>query len=210
MKTKTYSLPLLTLLCITAFYFTSCKPNEQSPCIDASNTIVNLTAIELSKVPYTGFDTLYFLSKTGDTNIVVGGGKQYYYDTKYSTQPPDCPQNQTTQYQAYKINFIPTKGDLSFTLKIRKIDNSLYIISIKYPIVFDESFSSLGKRDLTYFYYVDSLKINSINYTTINRLIPRPNIGPIDNSYFLYYDLNKGVLLIRSQKDNEEYSIIKK
>lgn len=204
-KTKTFSLPLLTLLCITAFYFTSCKPDEQSPCSDASNTIVNLTAIELNKVPYTGFDTLYFLSKTGDTNIVVGGGKQYYYDTKYSTQPPDCPQNQSTQYQAYKINFTPTKGDLNFSIIQREIKYSIYINVNKYPFSFSAETGSIGVKITNSIYqYFDSLTINNYKYDKVLVFLAQ------DTTYKLYMNQPNGILFIRSLKDNEEYSIMKK
>ncbi|MEI6596318.1 MAG: hypothetical protein WCO28_12200 [Bacteroidota bacterium] len=208
MKTKTFSLPLFTLLIITAIYFTSCKPDEQSPCSDASNTIVNLTAIELSKVPYTGFDTLYFLSKTGDTNIVVGGGKQYYYDTKYSTQPPDCPQNQTTQYQAYKINFTPTKGDLNFQLLQQSMHTQISIASKVYPILFKSLYGYIGGVSSD----IDIIKINGIEYNNIFIFLSsmKNQIQNYDTSYTLYYNKSNGILLIKSIKDNEEYSIIKK
>ncbi|MES2558409.1 MAG: hypothetical protein V4590_01625 [Bacteroidota bacterium] len=41
-----------------------------------------ISADDLSKVPYTGFDTLYFINKLGDTCIVRGTGKKFDTEEK--------------------------------------------------------------------------------------------------------------------------------
>jgi hypothetical protein len=212
MQSKIYSILFFTLLCIGALYLTSCKPNEQSPCQSASNTNIDFTAAELAKVPYNGFDTLYFLSKTGDTNIVVGGGKQFYYLKTNTTVPPDCPPNQTIQYQAYKINFTPIKGDLNFTFKQQKI-NSGTIISVKnYLVDFIDEYDFLGTKQSTNIYYIDSVVINLIKYGRVSISLSQINnrIGQYDTTYKLYMNQPNGILYIKSSVDDDEYSIIKK
>ena len=187
------SLPLLTLLCITAFYFTSCTPDETPICGTAYNTTVNFTADDLSKVPYTGFDTLYFKDINGDTNIVVGSGKQYYYDKEYKTHGgPACPPD-VTNLQAYKIQFNPIKGDLNFKF-IQQRDGSWFAISkTKYSCVF------------IFEYYL--LKDSTLVY----KGVPISNITDIaDTTYACTFNLKQGILHFKSLKENEEYTLLKK
>ena len=193
MKTKTYSLHLLTLICITALYFTSCTPDETPVCGTAYNTTVNFTADDLSKVPYTGFDTLYFKDINGDTNIVVGSGKQYYYDKEYKTHGgPACPPD-VTNLQAYKIQFNPIKGDLNFKF-IQQRDGSWFAISkTKYSCVF------------IFEYYL--LKDSTLVY----KGVPISNITDIaDTTYACTFNLKQGILHFKSLKENEEYTLLKK
>ena len=206
MKTK-YSILFFAFLWTITLHLNSCKPDASCP--GATSSVFNFTSAELGKVPYSGSDTLYFLSKTGDTNIVVGGGKQFYYDTEYGGTSADCPQNRNVQHQAYKINFTPIKGDL----KLKIVHQATYLtIQINdYPIDFVIESSLIGAKNNSIYHYIDSLKINGINYYNIQSLSSYNTYeGLPDNTYLLNYNIAHGVLLIQSQKDNEEYSIIKK
>ena len=209
MKTKIFPILFCTLLCLGVLYLNSCKPNEQSPCQTTNNTNTDFTAAELAKVPYNGFDTLYFLSKTGDTNIVVGGGKQYYYDIEHTTVPPDCPPNQTIQHQAYKINFTPIKGNLSFTLRQRQINYEISIAKSNYTNSFSLYYPSLGIKDVNNKYYFDSLLLNNCKYGRVIKMFGDINYKS-DTTFQILINQSNGLLLIASQKDDEEYSIIKK
>ena len=161
MKTKTYSLPLFTLLITTAIYFNSCTPDETQVCGTAYNTTVNFTADELSKVPYTGFDTLYFKDINGDTNIVVGGGKKYYYDKEYKTHGgPACPPD-VTNMQAYKIEFKPIKGSLNFIITQERKGYDFIITKENYIAKFIIEYYQLGITGS------DSERINNITYEKV-------------------------------------------
>ncbi len=194
MKTKNNSILFFVFLIATAFYFNSCKPDETPACGHASNTTVNLTPDELAKVPYTGFDTLYFKAINGDTNIVVGTGKQFYYDVQYTSHGgPDCPQD-VANYQAYKIQFNPIRGDLRFTFKQQRIDWSININKSDYSINFYFSYYQLTDSTKTY----QGIPFDKSTNTYI------------DNSYACSYTIKNGITYIKSQKENEEYSLLKK
>ena len=191
MKTKIYSVLFFALLFVNTLYFNSCKPDETPVCGQATNTTINFTPAELSKVPYNGHDTLYFKDISGDTNIVVGGGKQFYYDIQYTTHGgPACPPN-VTNYQAYKIQFTPIKGDLSFSINPRFVDGNIRVSKNNYNVNFFIEFDRLIDSSLVY------------------GGIPISNNGAIDNTYICSYSLKNGLTHIKSQKENEEFTIFK-
>lgn len=210
MKTKNNSILFFVFLIATAFYFNSCKPDETPACGNASNTTINLTPDELAKVPYTGFDTLYFKGINGDTNIVVGTGKQFYYDIKYTTHGgPDCPMD-VANYQACKIDFNTLKGDLSFTYTQKLLDRKAIITKDNYPVYFILNFDLLGTKS-SYNLYSDSMVINGYKYGCVYGALAYNNITDNkDTSYISYINQTNGVLFIKSQKSNEEYSLLKK
>ena len=209
MKTKTYSLPLFTLLITTAIYFNSCTPDETPVCGTAYNTTVNFTADDLSKVPYTGFDTLYFKDINGDTNIVVGSGKQYYYDKVYKTHGgPACPPD-VTNNQAYKIQFNPIKGDLNFKFIQQRTDWSIVIRKQNYSAYFTEYYSLLDLTLPNDKYHFDSLTINGKSYYKV-MLENGYNDYDGDTTYQALINKSFGLLSIKSRKENEEYTLLKK
>jgi hypothetical protein len=124
---------LVYCACASLFYLQSCyDPNSNVECNDTETQTRNISADDLSKVPYTGFDTLYFLNKHGDTCIVRGTGKQYYNETELESMRAGCPP-QRTVFGAYKISFISVKGGFDFYFILRKIytSNDIYILGEK-------------------------------------------------------------------------------
>ncbi len=194
-----------------AFMMHSCT-DESINCPDAKNTIINFTADELAKVPYTGTDTLYFLNNKGDTQVVVGQGKQYYYDREYSILYPSCPQNETEDYQAYKLKFTPIKGDLSFELTMQRRNYTLTINVKSYPINFDAEYPSVGIKNLSSQYYFDSLTVGNQVYKRVRLLLSyvKNEFNQFDTNYELFYNKDFGILKIANIQQGETYSIIKK
>ena len=87
---KTIKARLVLVAAFIALTFLS-NCNKTPPCPDSETTTENLPASTLSKVPYSGNDTLYFLNKQGDTCIVKGNGKQYYYIKEALPSSANCP-----------------------------------------------------------------------------------------------------------------------
>ena len=198
MKTKTYTIFFFSLLCACAFYFNSCKPDETPVCGQATNTTINFTPAELSKVPYNGHDTLYFKDINGDTNIVVGSGKQFYYDVTYTTHGgPACPDD-VTNSQAYSIKFTSIKGSLNFDMFQRKENSSILINWKDNNSHFSSEYTSIGLQWLGSPYYIDSLSINNFRYGRIYLFLAS------DTIHKLYFNQSYGILSMKS--DNDEYS----
>lgn len=207
--------PVLYALLPGIFLFSCCKPDESVDCPDAKTTTVSLTDAEKAKVPYTGFDTLTFLGINGDTHIVVGKGKQYYYDKEYNTLPPDCPQNDIINKEAYKIEYNPIKGRLSYTLSMRKILNSVDIINSDYPFKFSQLIVSLGfKPNNPEGFFLDSISLNGHIFYNVHIFSAFEKEGSLiaidDTSYQMYYTINDGMIMMKNDKKNELFKLIKK
>ncbi len=194
-------------------YLQSCyDPNSNVDCNDTETITRNISTDDLSKVPYTGFDTLYFLNKQGDTCIVRGTGKQYNYEISVENGNPACPPPRRYFNQLYSIQFVPLKGNLAFSLTQKFNPGKVYVDRQLYNVIFDCESPTIDFRDLADSYYIDSLTINSISYNKINIFLTniRNEIEVSDTSYRLLYNKPYGVLYIKSAKQNEEFSIIPK
>jgi hypothetical protein len=157
----------LILLVITMVSLATLNNCGKGPvCSDSETTTQDLTASSLSKVPYTGYDTLYFLNKQGDTCIVRGTGKQFYYLTETEIGNPDCPDDYK-KIQGYSILFTSVKGDLFFKLNLEdvfdiKIDVKKYAYYFEYST---DEIGVIGRPDDTF--YIDTITIENKQYHTV-------------------------------------------
>jgi hypothetical protein len=212
--------PLLNIILVccagtSLFYLQSCyDPNSDITCGDTETETRNISAADISKVPYTGFDTLYFLNKKGDTCIVRGTGKQYGYETSYDNGDPACPPPRRYLNQLYTIKFVPVKGNLEFELTQKSYPQRIYIDRYSYNVKFDWSSSSIGlpPPPPSAIFYIDSITLNRVLYEKISVFLTevKGEIGMPDTSYKLFYNRPYGVLRLKSTKQNEEFSIISK
>jgi hypothetical protein len=72
----------------------SCAGNNECPDQEPSkHTEYNLNPADVSKIPYTGTDTLVFISNTGDTATLYGQGKKQYRQEVATNRSsdPGCP-----------------------------------------------------------------------------------------------------------------------
>jgi len=144
MKTKAASILFFALLFTSAIYFNSCKRDESEACGQATTKTTNLTSYDLTKMPYTGTDTLFFLDQYGDTNIVVGGGKKYYTEPIYiGNGGPACPPS-VNNCQTCRIDFNHIKGDLSFSIALRKNNEYVEITKSNYNTTYYDRFVEIG------------------------------------------------------------------
>jgi hypothetical protein len=170
---KTKLLIMLSLLAI----ITSCS-KDPGPC-GGQKTYYYLSEEDKAKVPYTGTDTLVFVSNTNDIAVCIGQGKKQFFTVNYIEGNPDCDPAEY-YYEAYNYKFIDTNNLLNLTLNIYKDDLvSSDILEIKvnsyrlYPI--NLSF-------LTENYYDDSVFIN-------NKFYPTNKLGS-----FIQYNMKKGIM----------------
>jgi hypothetical protein len=196
---------LILLIISLVIQLQSCyDPIKNTPCADTQYRTRNISQEDLSKVPYTGFDTLYFLNKQGDTCIVRGTGKQFSYEIEDEFGNPACDPTYRYSNQVYDISYVAIRGNLAF-----RLTQNRYRILVDRGDFYAVSFSSFsGDVGLQN----DSLILNGVNYRQIISFLPllKNKVEDFDYSYSLLYNSNYGVLYIKSEKENEEFSIIPK
>ena len=179
---------------ITLIMFTqSCTKNIN--CGDTNDMIYtyNVADSNKAKIPYSGYDTLIFISDKGDTATLIGQGKKTYYTTKTTNiGNADCPKNEIGKYEnvefvfnstnkfvgsikisLFKTNNVrnPTTNILSFTVNNKFIDDTAieWIESIKQPqdsIFFNGGFFSgiyMDKFNVLLNYKNGILKFKDLN-----------------------------------------------
>jgi hypothetical protein len=109
MKTKLLYSSLISLL----FIIQACKRTEPD-CGDLSDVITNYNIADSNKanIPYTGTDTLVFISEAGDTVTLFGQGKDAYYaSVRRSIKGGDCPRTGIENYE--NIKYLYNSNDTS-------------------------------------------------------------------------------------------------
>ncbi len=72
-------------------------------------------------------------------------------------------------------------------------------------------FGTLGIKKYNSPDYTDSIMINGLKYNIVYRVFAYNNdTGLKDTSYYLYINKDNGILMIKSRKENEEYTLLKK
>jgi hypothetical protein len=200
---------------LAAFTLTNCGNDDPCEGVTTRNYTETLNQFELEKAPYTGFDTLYFLNKEGDTCITKGTGKQVFVEQRESLNMPGCPPSSITKSNAYKIEFVPIKGNLAFDFIMSKQNGSVKVIH-KFNTRANEPYFELelfllGQQNMTWKGFTDTLVINSQKYGRVYQaLVKQFNVYLGDSTYKSYINQSHGVLHLSSVKDNMSFSIIKK
>lgn len=82
--------------------------SKDNNCGDTSDVINNyiIEDSNKAKMPYTGTDTLVFISDKGDTATLIGQGKKTYYIIKKTNiSGGDCEKNEINNYERVEYNF---------------------------------------------------------------------------------------------------------
>lgn len=206
---KTIYITLLLLFAVSApLLFTSCTKIDCSGTPPSETTHHRLEPNELQKVPYSGSDTLYFLTKQGDTCIVRGTGKRHYENqTSHLAGTLDCGPTDYDIYQAYNISYTPVMGGMELVLTQEKKEETI-TIDLKNGPSFSFRYERMDNKDDAG--RIDSLEINHIMYYDVYPSYIYDNLGNQDNNYKALFNKSEGILYLKSDKDNIEFSIVKK
>lgn len=109
---------ICVLLCLGVFLLQSCSGPD---CGAHAETQYNFKQDDTLNIPYSGYDTLYFVNSVRDTFMAIGQGKQKSSTTVPTTGDPDCGYN-TDTYHSYGINYFDRS--FRYTFGQRKIRSS--------------------------------------------------------------------------------------
>jgi hypothetical protein len=180
---------LFILLSFVAIVFNlqSCRPRDGEDCPVLKDTVYTLSAEDERKIPYIGYDTLYFLNKQGDTCIVRGTGKQYYTEIQSESIRAGCPpQNYTSK--SYIIDFQSLKGEFSFLFKVQA--------GILHRIFLSEKGATTDFR-----IYLFELQNSTLFYGGVSDITR-------DTCYTSTYNMRLGVTQIKNCNLNTNYTLI--
>ncbi len=186
MKIRFFHVLLFTLLCSITISLSHCKKDKGDPCAGYPSKTNNYYVSDdnKSKIPYTGTDTLVFISDVGDTATLYGQGKQTYMQvlSTYSSNNPDCGNISYWNFEHIVLTFIGSNSAI----------NKL-VYGLSYPFVFQNnnppspitesnalgfeissgigvliscgSFTSYANNNIN---YIDSVAINGLTYKGVN------------------------------------------
>jgi len=165
--------------------FQSCRGDSCTPGANDRYISYNIPDSNTAKIPYTGTDTLIFVSDAGDTATLIGQGKNTYYKKKTSVLgcSADCP---CLEYASYENVDYVFQG------------NNNFIQSLAFKIYMP---NNAGKPNFTYI-AVDLNNINmvqrSFEYVYFNKT-PHDSIY-IDGKYYsgVYFNDNTSKTLLFS------------
>ncbi len=170
------------MLCFIATTF-ACGDKDDG-CGERKDAYYYLSADAKSKIPYTGTDTLVFVSNTGDTARCIGQGTQVAFEEQ--NDGGICP-----SFSQYEVNSTSYVGDLNIEISLPSRVSDLSIIFNN--ILFYRSISVIGndKEPGYLFEYV-------INNKTFNHVHVIKN--KINNEQILIYSISYGILQVNDGK----------
>jgi hypothetical protein len=161
-------------ICVVALLFVAgCKDDYTAPCRDAAaidSAVFSET--HLDNIPYTGHDTLVYVSEVNDSIVLL---TETYSDEPYrlvTDQPgnPECPNNDFITYDRVSTQLSNNAGNTKlFFTAARTNSNTSTNDSAMYAITGYGSLllrlSALGARDST---FVDSVSLANHTYFNVN------------------------------------------
>jgi hypothetical protein len=125
----------LIVLCLIATTF-ACGDKDDG-CEGQKDIYHYLSQDAKSKIPYTGIDTLRFVSNTGDTAICIGQGKKVTYDSQFN-QGGTC--NWYEQYEVNTMLFVDDIPQNNIEIKLSQKIGALYFNFKTYTYYIDPVF----------------------------------------------------------------------
>jgi hypothetical protein len=114
---------------------TSCS-KDPGPC-GGQKTYYYLSEKDKAKVPYTGTDTLVFVSNTNDTAVCVGQGKKQFFTVEYDSGNPDCePAEYYYEAYNYKYDCLNTNFKLDLNIFKKFAVNQKLLVQLSTPNIF--------------------------------------------------------------------------
>ena len=201
----------LLLILLTSTFF-SCRKDDDTPC-DSKDYHYNLSEEDKSKVPYTGYDTLVFVSNTNDTAICIGQGKKQFY---LRTVIPNytinnCTIPSTDNYEAYNYKFSSNNDKFSIDFNMYKDSKAgIGLISETIEIKFNEIVDFLFYIDdigkIRKKNYLDSLEINKYFYKNVHFSFQNFKL----DLHKIFYNKEFGILKIQNSDSTEVWELLTK
>jgi hypothetical protein len=186
---QTQSLIIILLL------FSACS--KQNPCNGSNYTPKTFNYLiddnTKAQIPYTGNETLTFISNQGDTAILNGQGKNNYMKktTKNSVTSIDCPEYDNYNFEYVDVEYKGTNSNLSnlfyrvFANEYRQLEASAYLNNSHYDY---NAYLSYYNNNSLYTY-----PVVCGNKTLFGRKI----LGEKDTDPFFIYNKSYGIIQIQ-------------
>jgi hypothetical protein len=177
-----------------------CKSDYTAPCRDAAAIQSNtFSAEQLKSIPYTGHDTLVYVSlETNDSIVLL---TETYSNEPYrviTNQPgnPECPNNDFITYDVVNTQLSTNTGDTKlFFAATRNRDTMIYSVSGPSPLYL--RFSAVGSKDST---FIEALSLGNLTY---------PNVNGFANEQGDSFYVNGSFGLIQFVQNAEHYTLRK-
>jgi hypothetical protein len=166
MKNK-YALLLIPLmLCLPLLQ--NCGPGECEEYV-STHTKYSIREDYKKKIPFTGTDTLTYISTDGDTAVLYGQGKKVYFESVQQNYggDPKCPKTDYDDLETIIYSYKESQNKLNEIRVKCAATASLYNRSDAYVLIGNASYTA----SLPYMndpnYYTDTVTINSITYSAV-------------------------------------------
>jgi hypothetical protein len=191
----------LKLLSILLLFMLVQSCAKESNCGDQTTitNIYNIADSNKAKIPYTGNDTLIFISNQGDTAILIGiGRKASYITSKKSIGSADCPRELIEKFE--KIYFEFNTNNINFNIFNCKIYNFSIYKSTMIDMQPDKIEVSINNE----ISYVSADLLNSSNFKDSVLINGKYYKGTyLNGSNNILYNLKYGILKIKFSNGKE-------
>jgi hypothetical protein len=174
---------------------------KESNCGDQTTitNIYNIADSNKSKIPYSGNDTLVFISNEGDTATLIGIGKKAKYITsKKGIGSADCPRELIEKFE--KIDFEFNTNNINFNIFNCKIYNFIIYKSTMIDMQPDKIEFSINNE----ISYVSADLLNSSNFKDSVLIGGKYYKGTyLNGSNNILYNLKYGILKIKFSNGKE-------
>lgn len=189
-------LNILGMLFFSVVMQSCVSPDKQEPCEVIIKTN-NLTDFQKTRCPYTGNDTLIFMSNQNDTAFCYTRGKLTSFERKDESTSMDCKIYADYEILEYKYDCSNKKLADKISIKLAKSRNSAELVVdigtyniMEYLVVIDDQ------------YYINNINANNRTYKT--RVIRFNPNGPDT----LFYNHSDGIVRL-AYKDKLTWTILK-
>jgi hypothetical protein len=193
---------ILKLLSIIAIILLqSCDDKDSSPCRNSeTNIYYNIADSNKAKIPYSGTDTLVFISDQGDTATLIGQGKKTFYvtSTRNNSGNADCQWLENKNFENFEINFKNYNNFFSnVSFSIFKYNDNLGSYPNTTSMKFEVDNIEIASSNIE---YISSLKSFQDSILLNGKFVGGVYLG--FNTYNTLFNFEKGILKFNYDNKN--------
>lgn len=168
----------------------SCQPNESCPERETKYSQYYISEDDKSKTPFTGTDTLVYISNEGDTAILYGQGKKAFIEevAQKTSADPGCPHYDYNYFENIEFFYKGSNPELNLIF----IDFNASVYS---PIQTNADFFVNSRKYSGYLGFIN----NNANYSDSLKLLDNTIYYGIDAGIF--YNCKYGLLRVTTDHD---------